>query len=89
MLDTNVLVAGIGWPRWPREVLLAGLRGEIRLVLSQYVLDQTRRILARRFPARQQLFEDFIAQALIEEVLGWTGEALEQLRGRNWEDMDA
>ena len=50
MMDTTVLVAGSGWPRWPREVLLAGLRGDIQLVVSPYVLEQARRIIRKKFP---------------------------------------
>ena len=156
MLDTNVFVAGIGWPRWPREVLLAGLRGDLQLVASPYVLDQTRRVLAKRFPERLLSFENFLARGAVEivpnpgqeeldtnaglvrdvtdvpvvlaainaqvdylvsedkdltsqdtttelfhdrltvllpgtflrEVLGWTGDDLERLRGRNWEDIE-
>jgi len=49
-LDATVLFAGSGWPRWPREVLLAGLRGEIQLVVSDFVLEQARRNLAKKFP---------------------------------------
>lgn len=155
MLDTTVLVAGSGWPRWPYEVLLAYLRGEVQLVLSPYILDQARRTLRKRFSQHLQRFEDFIALAPIElvpdppqedlasnrhlvrdrtdlpivlaainsnvdylisedkdltaqdattaalhkrlavrlpgtflrEVLGWTSERLEQVRGRSWKDL--
>ncbi len=157
MLDTTVLVAGSGWSRWPREVLLARSRGEIQIVLSPYVLAQARRILAKSFPEHLQRFEQFVARTEIEiaadptpdevsaradlvrdvtnvpvalvainakvdylvsedkdltvqdetteelrkrlrvllsgtflrEALGWTGDDLEQLRGRNWQDLDA
>ncbi len=157
MLDTNVLIAGSGWPRWQREVLLAGLRGDKQLVVSPYVLDETRRVIAMRFPQRLQRLEDFLAQAPIEivpdpsqeevdanvqlardkadvpvvlaainarvnylvsedkdltahddtterlrakltvflpgtflrQVLGWSSDELEQVRGRRWQDMDA
>ena len=37
-VDATVLIAGSGWPRWPYEVLRAGLRGEIQLVVSPFVL---------------------------------------------------
>jgi predicted nucleic acid-binding protein len=78
MLDTNVLIAGSGWPRWQREVLLAGLRGDKQLVVSPYVLDETRRVIAMRFPQRLQRLENFLAQApmmkkttLAVELPGW------------------
>lgn len=155
-LDATVLFAGSGWPRWPREVLLAGLRGEIQLVVSEFVLDQARRNLAKKYPQHLQRFEEFVALAPLEivpdatrqevnrhkglvrdesdiavvlpyikasvdylvsddkdlttqdetteklreeltvmlsgtflrEVMGWTSEQLEQIRGRDWEDLE-
>lgn len=50
MLDTTVLVAGSGWPRWPHEVLLAALNGAFELVLCPYLLEEARRVVAKRFP---------------------------------------
>jgi len=155
-LDATVLFAGSGWPRWPREVLLAGLRGDIQLVLSIFVIEQARRNLKKKFPQHLPRFEEFIAQAPFEivpeatpeevasnkglvrdesdipvvlpyikasvdclvsedkdltaqdgtteklrqkltillsgtflrEVLGWTSEELEALRGRDWSDLE-
>ena len=42
MLDANILIAGSVWPRWPYEVLQHALRGDFRLVLSEYVIQQAR-----------------------------------------------
>lgn len=67
-LDATVLFAGSGWPRWPREVLLAGLRGEIQLVISDFVVEQARRNLAKKFPQHLPRFEAFLAQAPLEFV---------------------
>ena len=157
LVDTSVLVAGSAWPRWPREVLLAGLRGEFRLVLCPYILHEARRILGARFPQHLAGFERFLALAPVElvvdptpaelarhqglvrdaadlpvalagilagvdylvsedkdltaqdattadlrrhlavllpgtflrQVLGWSSERLESLRGRNWKDVEA
>ncbi len=64
MVDTTVLVAGSGWPRWPREVLLAGLDGAYELVLCPYVLDEARRVIGKRFPKEHVTrFEEFLADA--------------------------
>src|SRR5438132_13749928 len=68
MMDTTVLVAGSGWPRWPREVLLAGLRGDIQLVVSPYVLEQARRIICKKFPEHLERLEDFLKNAPFELV---------------------
>ena len=43
MVDANILIAGVVWPRWPYEVLRHALRGDFRLVLSEYVIQQARR----------------------------------------------
>ena len=68
MVDATVLIAGSGWPRWPREVLLAGLRGEFQLALSPYVIRQAHRNLRQRFPQHLERFESFLSQASFELV---------------------
>ena len=68
MVDATVLIAGSGWPRWPREVLLVGLRGKYQLVLSPYVVGQARRNLIRRFPEHVERFEEFLSLAEFELV---------------------
>ena len=68
MVDATVLIAGSGWPRWPREVLLAGLRDEYQLVLSPYIVRQAHRNLRRRFPQHLERFEEFLSQASFELV---------------------
>lgn len=78
MVDATVLIAGSGWPRWPREVLLAGLRGEFQLVLSPYVIRQAHRNLSKRFPRHLPRFEDFLAQADLELVADPTSEEVRQ-----------
>lgn len=81
LLDTTVLVAGSAWPRWPHEVLLAGLRGEFTLVLSPYILHEARRILRARFPQHLGGFEQFLALAPVEMVADPTPAELTQYRG--------
>lgn len=63
MVDATVLVAACGWPRWPYEVLRAGLNGEFRLVLCPYIIEQARRTLLRRFPGNVVYFEELLAYA--------------------------
>ncbi len=90
MVDTTVLIGGSGWPRWPYEVLLAGLRGQYQLVVSPYVSedkdltaeDGTTVLLHQRLAVR-------LSGAFLREVLGWRSEALEAIRGRTWADLQA
>lgn len=87
-LDATVLFAGSGWPRWPREVLLAGLRGEIQLVVSDFVLEQARRNLAKKFPQHLPRFEAFLAQGPFEIVTEATSEEIEQNKGLVRDESD-
>lgn len=47
---------------------MAGLRGEIQLVVSEFVLTQARRNLAQKYPQHLQRFEKFVALAPFEIV---------------------
>jgi len=88
MVDANVLIAGSGWPRWPREVLLAGLRGEFQLVLSPYVIRQAHRNLSRRFPEYLERFEEFLSRANFELVPDPSLEEVAQHRGLVRDESD-
>jgi predicted nucleic acid-binding protein len=68
MLDTTVLLAGIVWPRFPYEVLQHALRGEIRSVLSPFLVAQARRKFGELFPAHAEQFETFLQGLAAEEV---------------------
>lgn len=60
MLDTTVLFAGIGWPRWSYEVLRHAVRGDFQLVLSALVINQARQHIASRFPNHLEAFESWL-----------------------------
>jgi hypothetical protein len=48
VLDTNVLVSGIAYPKSiPARIVAAWNRGAIEVVLSQYILDELARVLPR------------------------------------------
>ena len=48
VLDTNVLLSGIAYPASiPGKILKAWHRGSLELVLSDYLLDELRRVLPR------------------------------------------
>ncbi len=42
MVDANVLVAGIGWPRFPYEVLQHAFVEDYQLVLSERIIEEAR-----------------------------------------------
>lgn len=50
MVDANVLIAGVAWPRWPYEVMRHAIQGGFQLLLSPYVIGQAQRRIASRFP---------------------------------------
>jgi putative PIN family toxin of toxin-antitoxin system len=49
-VDTNVIVSGICFGGLPYEILRLAIAGEIRLVLSRMVLDETRGVIHEDFP---------------------------------------
>ncbi|MEW5872450.1 MAG: PIN domain-containing protein [Chloroflexota bacterium] len=60
MVDANILIAGSIWPRWPYEVLQHALRGDFRLVLSEFVIQQARLHFQKRFSAYSAQFDAFL-----------------------------
>ncbi len=56
-IDTNVLLSGIIWPRWPNAVLNHALAGDFQLVLPEIVILEARRHVVRDFPEFRQRFE--------------------------------
>lgn len=60
MVDTNILIAGSVWPRWPYEVLQHSLKGDFQLVLSDYVLQQAHMSIRRLFPNYEDQFDRFL-----------------------------
>lgn len=155
-IDTNILLSGIIWPRWPHAVLNHALVGDFQLVLPEIVIIEARRHIERDFSAYRERFEDVlrllpyeltpipspeavsaasglvrqaedipVALSVIEaevdyfvtydrdftdedvstkrvrtaipgiilppvflrDVMGWTSEELESIRGRTWADM--
>jgi putative PIN family toxin of toxin-antitoxin system len=61
MVDANVLLSGIVWPRWPWEVLRHAVSGDFQLVLSETVIRQARRRISIRFPEFLDEFERFLS----------------------------
>ena len=45
VVDTNVLVSGLGWEGPPAAVVDAALRGRIQSVTNQELIDELRRVL--------------------------------------------
>jgi predicted nucleic acid-binding protein len=76
MVDANVLVAGIGWPRWPYALLQHVLAGDFQLVLTPYVIEEARRNLKRIAPATLSSLDEFLALSDYEAIANPTPEIL-------------
>jgi len=68
MVDANVLLAGVVFPRWPWEILRHAVRGDFQLVLCPYVIRQARRRIAQRFPESLDAFDGFLFRCPYELV---------------------
>ncbi len=67
-IDTNILLSGVIWPRWPHEILRHALAGDFRLVLPEIVVLEARRQVARNFAEFQERFERLLALLDYESV---------------------
>jgi predicted nucleic acid-binding protein len=68
MVDANILVAGLGWPRFPYEVLQHAVQGDFLLVLSPYIVDEARKHYGRLFPHALNRFDAFLKASQYEGV---------------------
>jgi predicted nucleic acid-binding protein len=68
MVDANVLVAGVGWPRFPHEVLQHAISGDYQLVLSPFVIAEARKHILRLFPQVMDYFDAILVATNYEEV---------------------
>lgn len=88
-IDTNILLSGIIWPRWPYAILQHALAGEVVLVLPEIVILEARRQIERNFPDAQEQFERFLALVEFEMPPLPTANAVEAAAGlvRQTEDI--
>lgn len=68
MVDATVLFAGTVWRRWSHEVLRHALAGDLDLVLSPLVIEQTTHNLQEKFPEFAAPFESWLKQCSFELV---------------------
>ena len=61
MLDTNILLAGIIWRRFPHEVLMNALNGNFILVLAPCILVETEHKFLEKFPQYAAPFTHLMA----------------------------
>jgi len=92
MADANVLIAGVLKPRWFFEFLGHALRGDFELVLApQTVAEALRRAETKGGQRQAALAQHGIRVMLVgtflSQALGWSGEALEAIRQREWSDL--
>src|SRR5690606_28361812 len=76
MVDANVLVAGLGWPRWPYALLQHAVAGDFQLVLSPFVIAEARHHLKRVVPAALPSLDEFLALSDYEAVADPTPEEI-------------
>jgi predicted nucleic acid-binding protein len=68
LVDANILVAGIGWPRIPYEVLHHAVKRDFQLVLSPFVIAEAHKHIARLLPNRVSQFAQLLGLADYEQI---------------------
>jgi predicted nucleic acid-binding protein len=66
IVDANVLITGIIWPRWQNAILEYALLGELQLVLSQLVIDEASEHIRLIDESQLVRFERFLADCSLE-----------------------
>jgi putative PIN family toxin of toxin-antitoxin system len=62
VIDTNVIVSGLNTPRGNEfQILLRGVRGEIQVYLSSFILSEVERVLQTKFGWQPSRVEDAVA----------------------------
>lgn len=68
-IDASVLfAAALSETGFARDLILAGARGELSLILSAIVIEETRRNLAAKAPRALPFFETFLSLDLVQVV---------------------
>ncbi|MBC7812825.1 MAG: putative toxin-antitoxin system toxin component, PIN family [Burkholderiales bacterium] len=76
MIDANILVAGIGWPRFPYEVLQHAFIGDYVLVLSERIVAEAQRSAERALKARAIVLDEFLEIVTYEITTAPTDEEI-------------
>ena len=78
MVDANILIAGIGWPRFPYEVLQHALLSDYILVLTSFIIDEARTHIGAILPSFLPNFEQFLIKSHYQPVASPTREELDK-----------
>ena len=73
MLDTNILISAIFFPSVQTRALISGIIKNHQLVLCDYVLEELRLVVERKFSAKKRAIEAFFA-SLQFELIDTSGE---------------
>ncbi len=77
MADTNVLLSGIVWPRWPYEILKYARQHKIELVLCPFIVEQVYRNVQKYFPDSLPYLSEVLALCDYVETADATQEEVE------------
>lgn len=69
MLDTNVLLSALLFPGQKFDLLLANIFSCHELVLSNFLLDELRKVVAKKFSQKTDALERFISALSFEFVI--------------------
>jgi predicted nucleic acid-binding protein len=68
MIDVNVLITGIIWPRWQNAVLEHALQRDLQLVLPPLVIEQAKAHIRRIDPTQLERYETFLSDCDLELI---------------------
>jgi uncharacterized protein len=60
VVDTNVLISALLYGGLPEQIILAGLRGEVKILTSILLLEELERVLAKKFRLDPSFVKDSV-----------------------------
>ncbi|MGB9867675.1 MAG: putative toxin-antitoxin system toxin component, PIN family [Bacillota bacterium] len=79
MLDTNVLVSALAFPG-PERQLLEAVRKHHTLLINDYLLEEVREVLARKFPGKARILDALLRTFRVEKLPIPPGEKVGEAR---------
>lgn len=61
LVDTNVLFAAVHSPRFSFEVIQHAIKGDYKLVLSPYILEEARQQIREKMPTKSPILEQILS----------------------------
>lgn len=68
LIDTNNLISAIVFDRKELELITRSINKKYKIYISEHIIEETTRVIKRKFPENMKMFEKFIRISKIELI---------------------